>query len=268
MRLLHFVLADPSLLPPFPVESWGASPVIPPNAKFPYGRAVASALYSEVGPDLYRLCGPGIGPEGRDKAWIVHDLIATIWQVNTAAELDENIEWISASETAAVWDLDAAMIKEKMGGGVSYADATSFSFLPDNDVARFIFERVKFTFSKESDTEKVMWGAKITADSEETQWPYFATWSLDPGRSGPSTLIITRLHASPSTLGKLIAAAKKVAGDLALDQVEVWNLGPELRVAVEELGGSMAKIEDHLPSLAWYAGGNVTWRYNEKFAWI
>jgi hypothetical protein len=67
MRLLHFVIADPSLLPPFPIEDWGVPPVIPPNANLPYRKAVASGLYSDVGSNFYRFCGPGMGPNATDK---------------------------------------------------------------------------------------------------------------------------------------------------------------------------------------------------------
>src|SRR5436190_19545354 len=61
MRLLHFVMADPSLLPQFPVDAWGAPPIIPPNVNFPYMTAVASGLYSDVGSNFYPFCGPGVG---------------------------------------------------------------------------------------------------------------------------------------------------------------------------------------------------------------
>jgi len=265
MRLLHFVLANPSLLPPFPIDSWGAPPVIPLNSNFPYGKGIASALYSDVGSNFYRLCGPGIGEVGKDKAWIEHDPIGTIWPVGAGEELTEEIEWISASELATIWDLDAAMIKKQIHTAID-TRTTFFSFLPNNGVAQFLFERNKHMIPKDNDTE-LMWGAKIMADLDGSQCPHFATWALDPGRSGPSTLIITRLRASPSTLGKLLGATMKVARGLALDQVEVWNLGPELKAVAKELGGKTGVREDHLPALAWYRGGDIVWRFNEKFCW-
>jgi len=264
MRLLHFVLADPSLLPPFPTESWGAQPIIPSNTNFPYGRGVATALYSDVGPDFYRICGPGIGEVGKDKAWVEHDPISTIWPVRSSPELAEGIEWISASELAAIWDLDADAIKKETGVTDTHA---SFSFLPNNGVTQFLFERNKYAIPENIDPDTLMWGAKITADSDDVQCPYFVTWTLDPTRSGLSTLVIARLRASPANLSKLLGAAKKVAVDLGLEQVEVWNLEPELRAPAKELGGKTGPRDDHLPSLAWYRGGDVVWRFNEGFCW-
>jgi len=152
MRLLHFVLANPSLLPPFPIDSWGAPPVIPLNSNFPYGKGIASALYSDVGSNFYRLCGPGIGEVGKDKAWIEHDPIGTIWPVGAGEELAEEIEWISASELAIIWDLDAAMIKKQIHTAVD-TGTMFFSFLPNNGVAQFLFERSKHMIPKDNDNE-------------------------------------------------------------------------------------------------------------------
>jgi hypothetical protein len=140
-----------------------------------------------------------------------------------------------------------------------------FSFLPVNGVARFLFHRSKHTIPKDIDPNTLMWGAKVASNSDTKHCPDFAIWSLDPGRSGPSTLVITRLRASPSSLGKLLGAAKKVARNLALDQLEVWNLVRELEASAKRLGGKTERRGDHLPALAWYGNGDVVWRFNEKF---
>jgi hypothetical protein len=114
MRLLHFVLAEPSLLPPFPTEAWGPRPVIPSNINFPYGKAIASALYSDIGSDFYTLCGPGIGIVGKDKAWVEHDPIGTTWPVGVGENITDDIEWISERELDGVLELDADAIKREI----------------------------------------------------------------------------------------------------------------------------------------------------------
>ena len=267
MRLLHFVLADPALLPPFPVASWGEPPTIPPNARFPYATAIASALYSDVGATFYRLCGPGLATDAAasDRAWIVHDPFSTLWPVADPETLSDDVRWMPERALWDVWDRDAAAIRREIcgAGDDDDDDDEAFAFTPTDGVARFLLERSRYAIPPVAG--EVMWGAQIAMPA----CPHFATWALDPGRSGPSTLVITRLRASPSTLGKLLNAARKVAVDLGLEQIEVWNLDPGLQRCAEELGGRTARRggDDHLPSLAWYRGGEVVWKFNEKFSW-
>ena len=117
MRLLHFILADPSLLPPFPVASWGEPPTIPLNARFPYATAIASALYSDVGATFYRLCGPGLAMDAaaRDRAWIEHDPFSTIWPVADPETPSDDVRWIPERALWDVWDRDAAAIRREIG---------------------------------------------------------------------------------------------------------------------------------------------------------
>jgi hypothetical protein len=279
MRLLHFILADPSLLPPFPVEAWGEPPIIPLNPRFPYGTAVVSILYSDVGPSFYSRCGPGIptDPAANDKAWIERDPFGTIWPTSEPHELSDDVQWIPESSLPDIWDRDASAIKREVqleAGLVRDTGKTALSFLPSHGVAQFLLERSRHAIPQRSPADGFMWGAKVVttesdADPGTTSCPHFATWSLDPGRSRPSTLVITRLRASPLTLEKLLNAARKVAVDFALEQIEVWNLDPGLQDLAGQLGGKTGRRsgDDHLPALAWYRGGDVIWRFNEKFCW-
>jgi hypothetical protein len=266
MRLFHYVIADPSLLPPFPVDAWGAPPFIPPNANFPFGTAVASVLYSDVGSNLYRVCGPGIGMGANNKAWLEHGPIGTIWPVDVGEEdLAAEIEWIPEDGMTPIWELDAAAMRSDIHTTSTDTHATTFHFLPNGGVAQFIFERNKHAVPDHL-VGKLMWGVKLAADPDAL-CPPFATWALDPDRSSPSTLMITRLRASHSTLPILLSAAKSAARVLALEQVETWNLDPGLVPLASALGGKTDRREDHLPALAWYREGDVVWEYNEKYCW-
>lgn len=265
MRLLHFVLGNPSLLPPFPSEIWGPPPIIPSNRKDKYGQGVASGLYSDVGSKFYGLCGPGIDKAANEKAWIEHDPIGTIWPADANDVTADDIEWIPSGSLEKMWDSDVETMKEEIHSSPDNSK-TTFTFLPNHGVAQFLFHRNKSAIPNHIDPEKLWWGAKLTADADG-KGPYFATWSLDPDRNGPTTLILTRLRATPSNFGKLLASAQMAARVLALDQVEAWNLEPGLRAVAEELGGTMRRRSDHLPSLAWYGSGTVEWEFNEKFCW-
>lgn len=260
MRLLHFVLIEPERLPSFPSDAWGEPPVVPEGL----GKGVASALYSDVGSTFYRLCGPGKPGEHQDKAWITHDAIGTTWPVDSSNTTgDESsiskVEWVSQDQLNGLWDQDTLLLKEELV--LIPNPPTVFSFLPSGGIAWFLFVRNRNFIPPEWKNDR--WGAKIIKDGKLS----FATWALDSGRSGPSTLIITRLRADEDTLPILLDCAKKVAKELSLEQVEVWNLPERLSGIGEKLGGTTAPREDHLPALAWFGEGDVIWKRNEKFCW-
>lgn len=257
MRLLHFVLIKPELLPPFPAAAWGEPPSVPEGL----GKGVASVLYSDVGDGFYNKCGPGVGDEHLDKAWITHDPNGTIWPVtidNTDSR-PEGFRWISNEEQERVWKRDAELLRTELATEPS--TSTTFSFLPDNGVAQFLYERNKNFVPSSWKGDR--WGALI----ETPEAFSFATWALDPGPSGLSTLIITRLRATEESFPALLYAAVQIARELSLENVEVWNLPPHLAQIGEKLGGKTGPRDEHLPGLAWYGSKKVVWEHNEKFCW-
>jgi hypothetical protein len=258
MHLLHFVLIPRSDLPPFPTAQWGEPPKVPPG----YGFGIASALYSDVGANFYTKCGPGIGEEAEKKAWITQDAVGTTWNaLDSGSGGEKEVEWIGSDHMEAIWEVDAAIMKAQMESAEHRAATkTSFSFLPNAGVAQFLYERNKNFVPSTWKADK--WGARVHRGKTA-----FATWSLDPGRTGPSTLIITRLRAEPETFPLLLDAAKAVARELELEQVEVWSLPSDLKEIGERLGGVMRARDDHLPALAWFGKGDVQWCWNEKFCW-
>lgn len=279
MRLLHFVLIKPELLPPFPQDVWGEPPVIPESVER-YGKGVASALYSDVGSTFYRLCGPGVSGTYQEKAWITHDAVGTTWPVNppdsgifssesgSIKNLPDGFEWISRDGQDAVWDQDSALLKQELTQGPNTSssnpeNATVFSFLPSGGVARFLYTRNESFIPQDWKWKDERWGVKVTQDGKL----FFATWALDPGRPGLSTLIITRLRADKNTLPIFLDCARRVARELNLEQVEAWNLPKELEDVGRGLGGATGPREDHLPAIAWFLGGEVEWEMNEKFCW-
>jgi hypothetical protein len=278
MRLLHFVLIKPELLPPFPRDVWGAPPVLSGRLE-KVGRGIASALYSDVGSTFYRLCGPGLPGKYQENAWITHDAVGTTWAVNPPQEprvtvdLPSGFEWISKVEQNAVWDQDSALLKEELALTHNASNSipnsqttpitTIFSFLPDGGLALFLYTRNEMFIPPEWKWKDERWGVKTIQNGKL----FFATWALDTGRPGLSTLIITRLRADPLTFPILLDSARQVARELGLEQVEVWNLPEELEEIGKKLGGTTGPREDHLPALAWFGGGDVDWRTNEKFCW-
>ncbi|KAG8823619.1 hypothetical protein FRC17_009283 [Serendipita sp. 399] len=258
MRLLHYILADPTLsqsFPAFPVEKWGAHPVVPPR----FGKGILSVLYSDVGERFYRSCG--VGTDG-DNGWVVRDPIVAIWKVPSERRVDaaSKIEWLKKDDQDHVWQEDATLIRRELKDATS----PSFSFLPDNGVAESLQARSYFYSPVVS--EGGVWGARLGDDAGLA----YATWCLDPGREGPGTMLITRLRATQDQFPTLLYAAFQAARQFGLEQVEIWNFDQALAAVGKDLGGETSRRGDHLSSLAWYGPGNrdeVTWRYNEKFCW-
>ncbi|KAG8759862.1 hypothetical protein FRC14_004823 [Serendipita sp. 396] len=264
MRLLHYVLADPTLsqtFPSFPTDQWGTPPAIPEG----FGKGIVSVLHSDVGEKFYRACGIGFGA---GDGWTVRGPIGTIWKVPKQQVILMNsglgnIRWLTKEDQEGVWDEDALLIQKEIGE----ATTPCFSFLPNNGVAES--PQAWGLFYSPTESEGDIWGARIEEQGDRSNLA-FATWCLDPGREGPGTMLITRLRVTSEQFPILLDAAFEVARRFGLEQVEIWNLERSLVDIGRQLGGETSEREDCLSSFAWYGSGNkeeIKWRYNEKFCW-
>ena len=258
MRLLHYILTDSQNLPPFPTE-WGAPPQIPEG----FGNAIASALYSDVGP-FYSACSPSTSSVPTQQSWNIKDPRGTIWDVpsDIPRDVDEHVEWVDTETTLnSLWLEDEAAIHKELANGVK--DKILFSFLPARGITAFQHRRSMFYAPAESDNVK--WGVRLRGtDAQPLQ---FATWTIDPDHTPPTNLIITRLRSDVTSFPKLLHAIFKFASDKRLKKVEVWNLDTHLAGVATELGGLTELRSVHLSALAWYGPGEVEWRHNENFCW-
>lgn len=258
MRLLHYVLADPKNLPPFPAE-WGEPPQVPEGC----GNAIASALYSDID-NFYGACGPSTFLVPTKRSWNIMDPVGTIWDVSTniPGDVEGNIEWVDTEETLdSLWREDEALIHKELT--IEGKNKVLFSFLPARGVAAFQHRRGMFYTSAASNGVKL--GARLRESGARPL--QFATWAIDPDHTPPTTLIITRLRSDATSFPKLLHAIIKCASDNELKKVEVWNLDPQLAGPAGKLGGLTEVRSLHLPALAWYGPGEVEWRHNEKFCW-
>ncbi|KAG6854518.1 hypothetical protein C0991_005430 [Blastosporella zonata] len=253
MRLLHWVLADTSLLPlSFPSE-WGTPPPRVPLA----GDGWFSALWSDVGEDFYMRCGPTKDQDG----WIVRAPFSTTWTVGKESSgLDtHDDEWTLLDEAGVLklWENDA----DNIARSVSLADnyQAAFTFLASQGVAAFQYRRNMDVLAKYFPPPIQHWG--IIADPDT-----FATWTFEV-RSPPKTLLITRLSCSPLDFDTLLGRIMTIAGKHGLQQVEVYNLPGDLQSAALRLGGSTKEREEHLSAFKWYGPedqSQVAWLLNER----
>jgi GNAT superfamily N-acetyltransferase len=255
MKLLHRVLAPSSSLPAFPTE-WGTPPGIPPS----FGNAVVSVLYSDVGENFYRLCGPAAGVDG----WVPSvEHTSTIWKLEGIAKdehlANEQVKYLNIDEIEPILELDDKAILDDLN--CTSASSTRFVFFSANGLNNFQVQRYLLTIPSET-TPIPSWGAYIPGSRP----PHFALWVVEPAPL-PSRLIITRLRCDAATFPGLIRAAQKVLVGHSIAQLEVWNLPSELKEVAKGLGGVTEVRLEHLPSVAWYGERKdaVEWVHNEKY---
>lgn len=112
LQLIHYLIASPDLLPPFP-EAWGPKPDVgPKNAAF-------SVLYSGIGDKFYASCRQGEGSTSKD-GWIRQPVTTRTWDI-TGIETEDTPagwEWLGVDDLTGV-ETDAA---ESLWKQVSEAD--------------------------------------------------------------------------------------------------------------------------------------------------
>lgn len=123
LRLLHYILAPPSTLPPFP-SAWGAPPVIPPGMQ----DAAFSVLYSGVGEEFYAKCTKGESEPG----WIREKLAVRQWNIEPSIKEgdEEGWTWMRRADLPA-WEKEGARRIRRDLATVGDRDKTRFAILPD-----------------------------------------------------------------------------------------------------------------------------------------
>lgn len=261
MRLLHWVLAADELLPAFPAE-WGAPPLRVPHA----GGGRFSALWSDIGGDVYRRCGVVPGGEG----WVVVSPLSTTWDVQSGPGSAEggggDWTWLDEEGVLGLWERDAEDIMRS--AGVEGTAPVSLAFLPNKGVAAFQHRRFELFLRQQDPPVEhygVISGGSVNVPFDENV--AFATWTMEVWQGTPRTLLVTRLRSTPGNFGSLLKMLMQVARKHGLERVEVYNLGEELQDSAASLGGKTAEREEHLSSLFWYGPertGDVAWLLNER----
>ncbi|KAF8630760.1 hypothetical protein AX17_005355 [Amanita inopinata Kibby_2008] len=272
MKLLHWVLAPMSSLPPTFPHEWGT----PPQRVESCGNAAFSALWSDVGKDLYLSCGPTGGSDG----WIVRDPISTVWEVAGLRAMfvghNTGKPWVWLDEAAVnnLWEDDAKVLKEdilKAGidQGTRQVDAY-FTFLPNRGVAAFQHRRLEH-FWRQMRPVPEYWGVIRTQyTTEKTLNPetVYATWTIELRPPNPRALILTRMRVQTAAdLKDLLYQIVLFCEKHGLERIEVWDLQHRLQSAGLQLGGKIIEREGYLPSFKWYgkeAHTQVKWLFNEK----
>lgn len=280
MRLLHWVLAPRSALPPFP-EAWGAPPDVP--AELGVQNAQFSVLYSDVGKEFYRACGPTAEP---GYGWLTRGAIESSWYAakapagapsgSTAPHI-----WLSEDDAKHVWSLDVPLMNTDLAKAAASTSHVAFSFLPHKGVGAFVVRR---TMLFKEDRSHVLpfdtWGVLLLPNSvvgmddafaDPDKQPTYATWTLDSLHESERLLVVTRLRASKETLLAVLKLVVQFARRENISKIEIWGLEEELQAAAREVGWETVDRTEHFSAFKWYGKENeddLLWMFNEKYVHI
>ncbi|KAJ7232826.1 hypothetical protein B0H12DRAFT_1144566 [Mycena haematopus] len=256
MRLLHWVIADESLLPysEFPA-AWGAPPLKVDGTR--NGRF--SGLWSDVG-DFYSSCGP---VPGKREGWVIRGTATTVWTVDSSPLFDTppNWTWLDDVGVSKLWEEDAEKLRADMEE--SKHAGTSFAYLPTQGVASFQHRRLEI-FLQRLAAPPQTWGVASANHSA------YATWTIDPRPPAPCTLTVSRIRTDTHNFRVLVGKILEIARKHHVKRVELWNLPLELEILAGTLGATTYSREEHLPAFKLYgeeSEAEVFWVFNERFCW-
>ncbi|CAE6414440.1 unnamed protein product [Rhizoctonia solani] len=247
MSLLHFALARPEGVPPFP-EGWGKppSPVQHPG--------IVSVLYSGVGTYYYR-CAPGEG-----SGWTIVGTRTAEWVVPShTVELDPEVELLSMEEAISTLAADATRFKQDFET-LSPSLHAQFAFQPTAEWCRYQMIRDQESPVYVASPPK-FWGARIQHGSEI----HYIVWTYRPSNDPAPKVIMVHLRATSETFAILFKAVILVVQSEKYQLIEAWNMDSELEGAIGETGGRLYERTGQLPALKWYGTEKeVDWVGNNK----
>jgi hypothetical protein len=273
LRLLHYVLAEPSRLPPFPTEEWGpAPPALPEHIAKRVPNGIGSILWSDVGYKFYEKCTVGLDRPG----WMVHkeQCSEVVWKILPPSEQDEEAykwEWIYQEDIPALSEEMRAIgiedLKRRTADGTVYApDPTSRGLLD------WIQVRGPWLSHAQPKTPNQPFGLRTTTRESKDSIVLFAPYAENIGKR----LLITLVHnvdpdQLPSLLAKLDAQgaeAGRAEGwvwglDLDSELVKAWKALP----GRETIAGGRKEIDGHLLGVAWYGAEEDRGEFVERQMW-
>jgi hypothetical protein len=264
MRLLHWALAPSSALSDslFP-EEWG----IPPSRLPSVSEIAFSVLYSDIGEEFYRRCGPIPDTPGwqvvspNDTSFDLKVLDANLHDVALASH---ELEWLYEEEAVHAWEADSRHMTEDLS--MQTSSTYRICILPRGGVAGYLNRRVTEVAPENLTNQRMTWGARnIRSDGTL----HFATWAPDPMAPTSKTITISRLRADVKSFSILLKALCQYAQNRVpqYERLEIWNLPKELQDVASSFGGVTSIRTEHLNALCVYGidFNNVQWVYNERF---
>ena len=269
MNLLHWVIAPEEFLPrDFPTE-WGSRPqrvlCVSPGA--------FSVLYSDIGPNFYRLCGT---LPNQDDGWILdgptttHIDVVKTHEILSSRKKEGSLfwRWLDEASVREAWNIDASYMEEEMFNSSNCLNPVQFTFLPNKGVAEFQYHRLQYSW-EQMNPKPIHWGLCAYSNVKESlDITAFVSWALDVRPPRSNKLIITRLRVRPECFRELLFEVVDFAKRHHVETIEVWNFAENLFDEAQQVGGVTFSRQDHLPCFKWYGRENsedIAWLWNEKW---
>lgn len=256
LRLMHYVVGDPSGLPPWP-ESWGS----PPSDRL--GDARFSVLYSGIGDRFYPSCRIGDGPTSQP-GWVEQRQDTRTWTIQPGPTDNEGEwEWLGRSGTTALEEEIGRRFREDLPR-LGDERKTRVAVLPMSAVEYQIFRWEEFFAEGQRSLEAGEAGKGDISPRFGCRFP--------PGADGRTPFFLYSLVAEhpdkPKTLEIMHAqmpvpwaAVRAAAVHHGADKVKMWS---DYTGWDKEEGGVTVERNDDCPSLASYGLGEVEWVFNDK----
>ena len=253
LRLLHYQLAEPSNMPPFPT-SWGAPPPLDPDFLPLLPKAAGSILWSDIGSTFYANCTLGLDRPG----WVVKDHQATelVWNILPSSDTSPG-----PSPWECIYQEDMPALSQEIGTiaqqEVSEMDTTRHSVYRPDPTSRGLlsFVPVRGIFSSTSKpppNEPI--GVRLRSSNTTV---LFSAYNSDIGLR---MLVYYTQNLQSQDLASLLDVLDRFANRAGRTEGWIWGLDLDGNLAHtwknlpgrEVKMGRRGDIKCHLLAVAWY----------------
>ena len=259
LRLLHYVLGDRSLLPPFPAE-WGAPPSPPDKRTVPSG--IASILWSDVGSQFYGKCT--IGPSS--PGWIMpqgqqNQIIWKIDPSSTLQEVDRRWQRISPSQLQEVGEELRHIVLRKVDSEPS--DRSIYASDPSSPgLLAFIPCKGAWRHPDPNINTADPCGLRLASPDGNKEKDTIVIFGAYNMTLGPRLLISYLHNLHPKDVDSLLRVLDSIGAPLGQEEGWIWGLDKLKDAGIVEawkadprrgaIVGPRAESMGHLLGVAWY----------------
>ena len=255
LRLLHYHLADTTIVPAFPSQ-WGAPPpLLPPALSSALPKAIASILWTDVGSNFYSRCT--VGPDR--PGWVVHDHMCQelVWKILPPSNEVNESPW----ELIYEGDLPkiAQMLSQAARDKLQVAAGSSRTLFQNDPISRgtLSFVPIRGSYFETPSTASEPCGARLKFSNGEEAIVLFTAHNVSIGQR----LLITYIHnLRPADADSLLRVLDGIGSKAGRTEGWVWDLDPSSELAQawrarpqrQVLAGRRAETNGHLLGVAWY----------------
>jgi hypothetical protein len=271
LRLLHYQIASPTILPPFPTQ-WGAPPpALTPEQREQIPNAIGSILWSDVGSTFYSKCTIGLDNPG----WVVTDeeCLELVWKTQPPSDIQPN-KW----ELYTMKDLndishELSLVAQTRLAGLDSKSESYFQQDPSSTGAlAFQPTRGSYLGKKKAPADEPIGARLRSSDGSPDAIVIFTAYNESVG---PRVLIECIENLLPQDVPSLLELLDGVAHNAGRDEGWVWGLneGSDLVKAFRELPDRQVvtkkrdEVNGHLLGVAWYGNQEERGRLLDRQMW-